>query len=249
MKIQLIRNATMKINYARKTILTDPFLGSKFAYESFVGKSQNPTVDLPFSPAEVLKGVQLCIISHLHPDHFDPAAIQMMNKSIPIFCQPNDDHMIRGVGFSHVEVVHSSVNWENIEIIRTSGMHGLGMWSKQMGNVSGFILKSVNEPTVYWTGDTVWYAEIEKTIKDFKPDIIITHSGGASFVQGEPIIMDAQQTVDLCKASPESKVMAIHLECLDHLTVTRSGLRKVADQNGVGSDQLLIPEDGDVMEF
>ena len=249
MKLQLIRNATMKIEYSGKTILTDPFLGSKFSYESFVGKYQNPTVNLPFSPVEVLKGVELCIISHLHPDHFDPAAIEMMNKAIPFLCQPNDDHMIKSVGFSHVEVVDSSVNWENIEITRTNGMHGLGMWSQQMGNVSGFILKSENEPVIYWTGDTVWYDEIKKTINEFKPEIIITHSGGACFVTGEPIIMDAQQTVDLCKAAPDSKVIAIHMECLDHLTVTRSELRKFANQNNINSNQLLIPEDGEILEF
>ncbi len=106
MKLQLIRNATMKIEYSGKTILTDPFLGSKFSYESFVGKSQNPTVDLPFSPTEILKGVELCIVSHLHPDHFDPAAIDLMNKDIPIVCQPNDDPIIRSVGFSNVECIN-----------------------------------------------------------------------------------------------------------------------------------------------
>ena len=249
MKLQLIRNATMKIEYSGKTILTDPFLGSKFSYESFVGKSQNPTVDLPFSPTEVLKGVELCIVSHLHPDHFDPAAIQEMNKDIPILCQPDDDHMIRGIGFLNVEAIDSSIKWENIEIIRTHGLHGLGMWSQQMGNVSGFILKSENEPIIYWTGDTVWYDEIKKTINEFKPEIIITHSGGASFVRGEPIIMDAEQTVTLCKASPDSKVIAIHMESLDHLTVSRAELREFTNRNSVESNQLLIPEDGEILEF
>jgi len=249
MKLQLIRNATMKLEYSGKKILTDPFLGSKFSYESFVGKSQNPTVDLPLSPTEILKGVELCIVSHLHPDHFDPAAIDLMNKDIPIFCQPNDDPMIRSVGFSNVEAIDKSIKWENIEIIRTDGMHGLGMWSQQMGNVSGFILKSENEPIIYWTGDTVWYDEIKKAINEFKPEILITHSGGASFVRGEPIIMDAEQTVTLCKASPDSKVIAIHMESLDHLTVTRSELREFANRNSVESNQLLIPEDGEILEF
>ncbi len=249
MKLQLIRNATMKIEYSGKTILTDPFLGSKFSYESFVGKSQNPTVNLPFSPTEVLKGVELCIVSHLHPDHFDPAAIQEMNKDIPILCQPDDDHMIRGVGFSNVEAIDSSIKWEKFEIIRTHGLHGLGTWSQQMGNVSGFILKSENEPIIYWTGDTVWYDEIKKTINEFKPEIIITHSGGASFVRGEPIIMDAEQTVTLCKASPDSKVIAIHMESLDHLTVSRAELREFTNRNSVESNQLLIPEDGEILEF
>ncbi len=111
------------------------------------------------------------------------------------------------------------------------------------------MLRSENEPAVYWTGDTVWYENIENTIYQHKPEIIVTHSGGASFVKGEPIIMDDAQTVQVCKSAPDSKVIAVHLESLDHLTVTRSMLREYADRNEIGPDQLLIPQDGEVIEF
>jgi len=47
MKIQLIRNATMKLTYAGKTILTDPMLSAKNAYDPFAGVARNPTVELP----------------------------------------------------------------------------------------------------------------------------------------------------------------------------------------------------------
>ena len=54
LKIQLIRNATMRIDYDDKMILTDPFLGPKFSVESFAGISENPLVDLPILPQEVI---------------------------------------------------------------------------------------------------------------------------------------------------------------------------------------------------
>ena len=54
MKIQLIRNATMRIDYDDKMILTDPFLGPKFSVEYFAGISENTLVDLPILPQEVI---------------------------------------------------------------------------------------------------------------------------------------------------------------------------------------------------
>jgi len=49
MKIQLIRNATMKITYAEHTILADPLLAQKDAYEPFAGIARNPTIALPLN--------------------------------------------------------------------------------------------------------------------------------------------------------------------------------------------------------
>ncbi|NIT13940.1 MAG: MBL fold metallo-hydrolase, partial [Candidatus Dadabacteria bacterium] len=191
----------------------------------------------------------LCIVSHLHPDHFDAAAVELMNKDIDILCQPGDDHFIKSAGFINVDAINESTKRNGIEIIRTAGLHGGGMWSEQMGRVSGFILKSEDEPTVYWSGDTVWYEEVNRIIQQFNPRIIITHSGGASFVKGEPIIMDEVQTLEVCRSAPNSIVIAVHLESLDHLTVTRSRLREYANANGIGPDKLLIPKDGDVVEI
>ena len=48
MKIQLIRNATMKIENAGRTILADPMLARKDDFDPVVGIARNPTVELPF---------------------------------------------------------------------------------------------------------------------------------------------------------------------------------------------------------
>ncbi len=60
----------MKITYAGRTILTDPLLAQKDAYEPFAGIARNPTIELPFQVEEILKAVQSVIVSHDHPDHY-----------------------------------------------------------------------------------------------------------------------------------------------------------------------------------
>ncbi|MCY1303293.1 hypothetical protein D9M70_529910 [compost metagenome] len=115
-----------------------------------------------------------------------------------------------------------------------------------MGPVIGFSLEARGEPTVYWAGDTVFYPAIEKTIRETKPDIIVTHSCGAKW-DGDLIVMDAEQTIKVCEMAKNSTVIATHMEALDHATVSRRELRAATDAHGIPLTKLVIPDDGDVL--
>jgi L-ascorbate metabolism protein UlaG (beta-lactamase superfamily) len=248
-KIQLIRNATMKINYAGHTILTDPMLSPKGALRSFAGIAPNPTVDLPIGVEQILQGVEAAIISHLHPDHFDEAAAQFLPKDIPVFCQPEDRVHLEEKGFTTVSAVESSCPWEGIILTRTGGQHGSGKILERLGTVSGFVLQAKGEPTVYWVGDSICCEQVMEAIKTHKPEIILTHSGGATLPGYAPIIMDEEQTLTMLDAAPNAVIIAVHMEALDHCTVSRTMLRKVADDAGIATWRLIIPEDGETLSF
>ena len=110
--------------------------------------------------------------------------------------------------------------WRAISIERIEGQHGSGEVLDDMGDASGFVFQADGEPTVYWVGDTIWTDTVARTIDWFRPEVIITHSGGAQWGNHVPIIMDELQTVQVCLAAPESAVVAVHMEALDHQTVT-----------------------------
>lgn len=249
MHIQLIRNATVRFEYNGRKFILDPYLAPKHSRPSFSGKSLNPLVDLPCSPLETIAGIEMAVISHLHSDHFDPTAQELLPKETTILCQPQDAEDIKKMGFKEVLSVENGIEWCGIEFWRTSGRHGSGEVLKDMGNVSGFVFKAKGEPTVYWTGDTIWCADVSAVIQEVKPDVILTHSCGAVWGKQTLIVMDAAQTVEVCRAAPQSKVVAIHMEALDHATITRAALRHYADAHKIGSDQLLIPADGEKIVF
>jgi len=249
MKIQLIRNATMKLNYAGKTILTDPMLSPKDAMDPFAGIARNPTVDLPLAADEIIKDVDGLIVSHDHPDHFDPSASQALPKSIPTFCQPDVEGKLSGDGFQKVQPIETAHTWEGITITRTGGKHGKGEILGMMGEVSGFVFQAEGEPTVYWVGDSIWCDEVEAAIEKFVPDIIITHSGAATIPGHEAIIMDGEQTIATAMAAPNAVVVAIHLESLDHCMLTRAELRRMSDEALIPAFRLLIPEDGEMISI
>lgn len=249
MRIQLIRNATLRMTYGNRVFITDPYLAPKHSEEPLVGKSRNPAVDLPFPTKDILADIEMVLVSHLHPDHFDSLAQELLPKNIQTYCQPGDDHQIKSAGFSNVTPIDESVDWHGVRITRTPGQHGNDVWSAQMGSVSGFVFRADNEPTIYWAGDTIWCEAVDQAILETKPDIIITHSSGASFEAGAPIIMDARQTMQVCRAAPKAIVIAIHMETFDFDTVLREDLRTMAEAKGVGARQLLIPADGETLVF
>ncbi|WP_438752324.1 MBL fold metallo-hydrolase [Pararhizobium sp. O133] len=247
MKLQLIRNATLKLDYAGRTLLIDPYLAPKHSLPSFTGRSPNPMVELPVDIEKILDGVELVIVSHLHEDHFDSVAKERLRKDVPIFCQPGDEGEIRGAGFSDVTPLEDHATWNGITLTRQEGSHGLGPVVDLMGSVMGVSIEAQGEPSIYWAGDTVLYPPVAETIRRTGPDIIITHSCGARW-DGDLIVMDAEETVAVCEAStPAAIVIATHMEALDHATVTRQDLRQAADAHGVSTEKLLIPAGGDVL--
>lgn len=249
MKLQLICNATLRLEYAGHLILIDPFFAPKHSRDPFVGKERNPTVKLPLSPEEIMQNIELLIVSHLHSDHFDPLAQELLPKNLPLICQSGDEPTIKEKGFTDVRPLEKSIEWNAIKINHTEGNHGSGKWLERMGSVMGFVLHAENEPTVYWAGDTIWYSAVQQAIELYKPDIIITHSSGALFEEDSPIVMDAEQTIEVCSNAPQAKIVAVHMESLDHGTVSRDNLRQAAIQAGISEERLLIPMDGEYLEF
>ena len=249
MQIQLIRSATIRMDYAGRKFVIDPYLAAKHALSSYTGASPNPLVELPCPPLEVIAEIEMAVISHLHSDHFDPTAQSLLPKDLLILCQPGDEAGLEAKGFRNVIPVADTICWEGITVTRTAGQHGTGQVLEEMGDVSGFVFRAEGEPTVYWAGDTIWCQAVADVIERTKPDIIITHSGGAVWGDNVPIIMDAAQTVAVCRAASESVVIAVHMEALDHTTVSRAALREYAEANGVGPEQLLIPADGEKLDF
>ena len=250
MELRLLRNATMRIRYGGSLFLTDPLLAPKLSMKSYTGRSPNPLVDLPISPEEALAGAEMLLLSHIHSDHFDGTAQRLVPKSMPIHCQSADLGRLSELGFSDLRPVETEASFGAMRIVRVPGSHGLGAVLEDMGTVSGYVLSSPGEPTVYWAGDTVLYDEVYRIVDRHHPDLIVTHSSGA--VWGERrdlILMDAAQTVELVRYASRATVIAVHLEALDHGTVTRADLARARDEAGIDAARLLIPRDGETVSI
>lgn len=250
MRIQLIRNATLWIEYAGLTILVDPMFSEAGTNPPIINSSndkRNPLVPLPVD-LSLLSDPDLVLVSHLHLDHWDPAAAKSINKSAAVFCQPGDEETLQAAGFNRVQPVEASAAYQKIKIHRTSGQHGTGEIGVRMGHVSGYVLQAEGEPDLYLAGDTIWCDEVEAALGKFRPQVAVVHAGGARFVAGDPIIMNEQDVIQLARCAPYTRIVAVHMEAINHCLVTREDLGVQMSSEGLGS-QVLIPLDGEWMEF
>lgn len=249
--VRLIRNATLMLNYAGQKILVDPMLMPKGAMRSIRGEVKSPMVELPATVEEITHDVSLVLVTHNHPDHFDTVASNALNKSLKFINQPSDGEFFKKQGFINAVSLEKSIVWNGITITRTEAQHGTGQVLQMMGKGSGYVLQANNQPTVYIIGDAVWTQQIYDNIQKFQPDYIIVNSGGAVFPKfpSTPIIMDAEQTMALVQESGKAKVIALHMDAIDHCLTTREVLKAKAKEFKVDTEKLLIPEDGEVIEL
>lgn len=250
MKFQLVRHATLWLNYGGYNILVDPMLGEAGVYPPIVktpNNKRNPLISLPF-PIDYWLKPDIIIVTHLHNDHWDPEAVDKLPKSTPILCQPGNEKALQAVGFQSVTPITDKLKVHSILLTRTNGKHGKGVIRKLTGNVSGFILQAEGEPKLYIAGDTVWCSHVREALDAHHPDITVVNAGGARFVMGEPITMDDHDVVTLCRYAPDTKVIAVHMDAINHCLVTRSDLRERLEMEKL-ADQVFIPEDGQWIDF
>ena len=246
MRLRLIRNATLHVKAAGRCLLVDPMLdpaGARPPVEDTPNPVRNPLVELP-EPAEVVvKGLDAALVTHLHRDHLDATAISLLPKDLPLFCQPEDVETLRGHGFEDVRPVADALDWDDVRIARTAGRHGTGEIGEQMAPVSGFVIEAPGEPVLYVAGDTIWCDEVAEAIDGHHPEVVVVNAGGARFLEGDPIVMTADDVVAVARHAPDARVVAVHLEAINHCPQTRADLHQRLHEEEL-TERVTVPEDG-----
>ena len=259
--VQQIRNATVKIDFAGTTFLVDPMLSAKGEFPGFPGtyrsELRNPLVDLPLSAKDVLESVEAVVVTHTHTDHWDEAAQKAIPKSLPVFTQNEADaKIIRSQGFKDVRVLKGSTTFKGVKLSKTGGQHGSDLWfadparAEAMGPVMGVVFSAPQAKTVYVAGDTVWRPEVDQALKQYKPDVVILNTGSAlmSGFEEHPIIMGKQDTLQATKAAPHAAIVAVHMDSVNHMSLSRKELREFVQDQKI-EKSVMIPADGETLRF
>lgn len=258
---QQIRNATGRVNYAGKTFLIDPMLAEKGRYQGFEGTFnshlRNPLVELPMNAEETFKGVDAVIVTHTHLDHWDEIAQKILPKSMKIFVQHDRDAaLLKSQGFTNIESLslERGVQFGDITLYKTGGSHGTPeMYAvPQVGalldEAMGVVFQAKGHKPVYLAGDTVWTAEVNKAINRYQPEIVILNTGDARLVGFDGgIIMGTEDVAHARKMMPNAKLIAVHMDAVNHMSVYRKDLRQFVEANKI--QNVAIPEDGEVVKF
>jgi L-ascorbate metabolism protein UlaG (beta-lactamase superfamily) len=242
-KLTLIRSATLRIEVAGHTLLVDPQLdpaGAREAVPNTPNPRPTPMVGLPFPAEQVVAGVDAVLLTHVHGDHWDATARELLPHEIPIFCQPHDAERLHSEGFIDARPVFGDATLDELLIVRTDGHHGTGEIGEAMGIVSGFVLHAPGEPSVYLAGDTILCEEVRKAIDEHRSAAVVVNASAARFNEGDAIVMTNDEVLALAREYPATTVGAVHFETVSHATETRADLRA-----RIGDLRILVPEDGE----
>lgn len=252
MKIQQIRNATLKINYNDLNILVDPWLqdkgtgmSAKTINTSMIGV-KSPLNELSMCIDDILKDVDFCLVTHLHPDHFTKEYLPI---NIKILCQNTQDmKKIKEMGFVNVKSFNDkqeSIFIGKTNIIKTKCMHGENeKVASIMGTTSGYILLG-DEKSIYIVGDTVLCDDVINNIKIHSPDYIILNCCAATIPEGR-LIMNLEELNEISKLAPNSTIVASHLDSVNHALITSEDVKKYIQEYNLKN--VIVPNCGDFIK-
>jgi L-ascorbate metabolism protein UlaG (beta-lactamase superfamily) len=245
-RVLLARHATLLVELGSRRLLVDPLLSEPGALPPVEGTPEprpNPLVRLGLPREELLRDLDGLVVTHLHSDHLDEAALAVLPRELPVFCQPADAGSLAAHGFTQVRPVDVRVRWDGLNVVRTAGEHGVGALGRRMGPVAGFVFAAPEEPILYVAGDTVWCPAVEEALALHHPDVVVVNAGAARFLEGDPITMGAADVARTARAAPQARVAAVHMEAVNHCLLTRAELRAELVRQGVAG-RVEVPEDG-----
>ncbi|NLR67719.1 MBL fold metallo-hydrolase [Chitinophaga varians] len=255
LQIQLIRQATVKITMHQQHLLIDPVLADEGTEPPifFSNERKNPTIGLPFHRDSVLKNVDAILLTHYHPDHFDMAAEKYVPKDMLIFCQPGDDAKLKEKGFTHTQVIDSTMTWQGISFHRYLSSHYPGANGEPPFGISSSWYLQSGTDAVFITGDAILDDRLKASLAATRPPIVIANSGECHFTRENPVLapgitmtLTTGELKAITQLLPATTVVAVHMDAINHCSLTKAELRQYVAKEKL-QKRIRVPNEGEVL--
>lgn len=256
---QWIGGPTYVLKLGSFKILTDPMLCPKSDTAFVIKKHPTTGVHNAFikrytAPATFdTSNIDILLISHLHADHFDKEAKETLSKNLTTVAPTANKETLLKWGFYNA----TSLKWndtlifkkdfETLKIIAVKALHAKDEYlNTELGHVNGYIIEyydGKNIFRIYWTGDTVWFDEMEDYQKFGKINVLIPNMGavGADGNIGRRGL-DATDCMKIIKCLSPTLIIPVHHSTFSHYVEPISILQELSTKTKYKKRVKIIKE-------
>jgi N-acyl-phosphatidylethanolamine-hydrolysing phospholipase D len=262
---QWIGGPTYVLQLGSFRILTDPMLCRK-GDTAFIIKQQ-PTTGQTNAPIKRFAepapfdtaGIDVLLISHTHADHVDKEARNYLSRSLTAIAPSTESQGMIDWGFVNTTGLEwgSTVTYnkadESLRITAVQARHAVGdALNTALGKVNGYIIEHNDGHAVYriyWTGDNVWFDEMQNLTKYGKIDLLIPDMGavGSDGKIGRRGLNSGDCLRIITLLDPGT-VIPVHHTTFSMYVEPISVLRETLDTTAY-KDRLRLPQPGSIIEL
>ena len=144
-RITFVGHSTVLVEHGGLRVLTDPVLRDRVAH---LARRASP-VD-----AGAFADIGLVLISHMHPDHFDPGSLRMIDRKAELVVPRGGGGAAERLGFARVTElgVGEALTVEGVDVEATHAEHRPGRLFDKRSEAIGYMLSG--NQRIYFAGDT-----------------------------------------------------------------------------------------------
>ena len=232
-----IGGPTAVIEYAGLRFITDPTFDAPQAYDDGDGEPLVKTAG-PAIARENLGPIDVVLLSHhAHKDNLDYEGLELIATGIPTLSTPEAATDLWGGSVIGLD------SWETHEIgavtiTAVPALHGPAGIERIIGEVTGFVLESSGEPTVYVSGDNASLPLVEQIADRFPEiDIAVLFAGAARVSRIDAdLTLSSENAAAAADLLGASTVLGVHTEDWKHFSHSRAQLDAAFEASGLLMD-------------
>lgn len=245
MELTYVGGPTALLEWRGRRLLTDPTFdpaGTRYELPAYtLHKTQSPAL-----APEQLGRLDAVLLSHDHHlDNLDHAGRALLPRAQCVLTTRD--------GAVRLDDARGLEPWEHVDldtpagplrVTATPARHGPPEGDR--GPVIGFVLSIADEhPSVYVSGDTVWFEGVAEVARRFDVGVAILNLGAAlvAAAGSAPLTFTGIEAVEAARAMPDATIVPLHFEGWEHFTESRLEIEEAFARAGL-SKRLCWPQAG-----
>ncbi|MBX3257558.1 MAG: MBL fold metallo-hydrolase [Chitinophagaceae bacterium] len=233
-----------------KRILIDPYLSDSLTRKYADTKKPHIRMSEKAMEPGLLKNISIVSSSHNHTDHLDAETLIPVIRNNPgiHFIIPEANRAFVANRVQCDETFPTGLNEGNQFSKEGFTFHGLAAAHNSLDKnekgeclYMGYIIQ-FGKWTIYHSGDTLWYAGLENTLKDFKIDLALLPVNGNDPARGVAGNLNAKEAAELAKAAGIKHVIPCHYDMFTFNTANPANFSKEAE--AIGQPYTILPIGG-----